>query len=76
MADVLLPKWGVSMREGTLVKWHRKEGDIVQEGDPLADIVTDKVDVTLESPYSGVLAEILVQPDETVSVGSRLAVIA
>lgn len=75
MGDVLLPKWGVSMREGTLVRWHRKVGDRVEVGDPLADIVTDKVDVSLESPLAGVITQVLVEPDETVPVGTRLAVI-
>lgn len=50
-------------------------GDRVEVGDPLADIITDKVDVSLESPYVGVITEILVLPDETVPVGTRLAVI-
>ena len=76
MADVLLPKWGVSMREGTVTRWHCGVGDRVAAGDPLADVMTDKVDVTLEAPVGGTVQEILVQEDETVPVGSRLAVIS
>ena len=75
MADVLLPKWGVSMRDGTLVRWHRQVGDRVEVGDPLVDIVTDKVDVSLESPLAGVITQILVNADDTAPVGTRLAVI-
>ena len=75
MPDVVLPKWGVSMREATILRWHRKPGELVQTGDPLADVETDKVEVTIEAPASGVLTQILVQEDETVPVGTRLAVI-
>jgi pyruvate/2-oxoglutarate dehydrogenase complex dihydrolipoamide acyltransferase (E2) component len=75
VADVVLPKWGVSMREGTVVHWHKRVGDAVTEGEPLADVVTDKVEVTLGAPVSGVLAEVLVEEEETIPVGSRLAVI-
>jgi pyruvate/2-oxoglutarate dehydrogenase complex dihydrolipoamide acyltransferase (E2) component len=73
--DVRLPKWGLSMREATIVRWHRQAGDRVEEGEALADVVTDKVDVTLESPHAGVLSQILVEADETVPVGTVLAVI-
>jgi pyruvate/2-oxoglutarate dehydrogenase complex dihydrolipoamide acyltransferase (E2) component len=75
VADVVLPKWGVSMREGTVVHWHKRVGDAVTEGEPLADVVTDKVEVTLDAPASGVLSEVLVEEEETIPVGSRLAVI-
>jgi pyruvate/2-oxoglutarate dehydrogenase complex dihydrolipoamide acyltransferase (E2) component len=75
VADVVLPKWGVSMREGTVVHWHKRVGDAVAEGEALADVVTDKVEVTLDAPASGVLAEVLVGEEESVPVGSKLAVI-
>jgi pyruvate dehydrogenase E2 component (dihydrolipoamide acetyltransferase) len=75
MPDVRLPKWGLSMREATIVRWHRQPGDRVEKGEALADVETDKVDVTLESPHAGVLSQILVNVDETVAVGTILAVI-
>lgn len=75
MPDVRLPKWGLSMREATIVRWHRQPGDRVEQGEALADVETDKVDVTLESPHAGVLSRILVNADETVPVGTVLAVI-
>ena len=75
MPDVLLPKWGISMKTATILRWHKRPGDHVEVGEVLADVETDKVDASIESPHSGVLKEILVQPDETVPVGTRLAVI-
>jgi pyruvate/2-oxoglutarate dehydrogenase complex dihydrolipoamide acyltransferase (E2) component len=76
MAEVVLPKWGVSMREATVLKWHRAVGDHVEPGDPLADLETDKVEMTLEAQEGGTLSRILVEADETVPVGTVLAVIA
>ena len=75
MPEVLLPKWGVSMKEATVVRWHKKPGDSVVAGEVIADVETDKVATSLESPYAGRLTQILVQEDETVVVGSALAVI-
>ncbi len=75
MPDVLLPKWGLSMKEATVIAWLKHPGDRVDQGEPLADVETDKVETTIESPVSGVLKEILVERGETVPVGTRLAVI-
>ena len=75
MSEVLLPKWGVSMREATVVRWHRQPGDAISAGDPLADLETDKVEMTLESPHSGVLVAILVPADGSARVGAPIAII-
>ena len=61
------------MREGTVVRWHKRVGERVEQGEALVDLVTDKVDTTLEAPESGTLVEILVEADETVPVGTPLA---
>jgi len=73
--DVILPKWGVSMQEGTIGEWHVAEGDEVTEGQPIAAIVTDKVDADLEAPVAGKLVEQRVAAGETAQVGSVVAVI-
>jgi pyruvate dehydrogenase E2 component (dihydrolipoamide acetyltransferase) len=75
MPDVLLPKWGVSMKEATVVRWYKKAGESVAVGEVLADLETDKVETSLQSPYAGTLTRILVDEDQTVGVGSALAVI-
>jgi pyruvate dehydrogenase E2 component (dihydrolipoamide acetyltransferase) len=75
VADVLLPKWGVSMTEATVVRWHRSGGEHVQQGQPLVDVETDKVETTMDAPTSGMLVEIRVGAGESVPVGSVLAVI-
>lgn len=73
MHDVELPKWGMTMQDGTVSEWTRKPGDRVEEGDVIAIIETEKVDADLEAPESGVLREILVEAGETVEVGTVLA---
>jgi pyruvate/2-oxoglutarate dehydrogenase complex dihydrolipoamide acyltransferase (E2) component len=74
MADVRLPKWGVSMTEATVVRWHRTQGDQVREGEALVDLETDKVETTMDAPTSGTV-EIRVDAGESVPVGTVLAVI-
>src|SRR6476620_7269048 len=71
-----MPQMGVSVSEGTILKWLKQVGDTIAADEPLLEISTDKVDTEVPSPGAGVVREILVQEGETVEVGSRLAVIA
>ena len=75
-ADVILPKWGLTMEDGTVVAWYVDEGDHVAEGEVIAEVETEKVENDLAAPCAGVVALILVDEDETVDVGTVLAVIA
>jgi pyruvate/2-oxoglutarate dehydrogenase complex dihydrolipoamide acyltransferase (E2) component len=72
---VYLPKWGLTMTEGTVVNWLKQVGDRVTEGEDLVEVETDKVLNVLPAPVSGVLAEIRVPAGETVDVGAELAFI-
>jgi len=63
------------MSEGTVVGWRKRVGEHIAEGEALAQIVTAKVEVELESPETGVLTEILVSEGETVPIYTALAVI-
>lgn len=74
--DVILPKWGLTMEDGTVVAWHVSVGDRVNEGDVLAEVETEKVENELLAPCDGIVAKILVEEEETVDVGTVLAVIA
>lgn len=73
--DVLLPQWGMGMSEGTIVQWLKAVGDKVQEDAPLADIESEKVEETLESPATGTLVEILFAEGESIQVRTVIAVI-
>jgi 2-oxoglutarate dehydrogenase E2 component (dihydrolipoamide succinyltransferase) len=74
--DVTMPQMGVSVAEGTVVAWRFEIGDRVQADETICEISTDKIDTEVPSPASGVLAEILVPVETTVSVGTPLARIA
>lgn len=71
--DVTMPQMGVSVAEGTIVEWKHAVGDPIVADETICDITTDKIDTEVPAPVSGVLAEILVQPGETVDVGVVLA---
>jgi pyruvate dehydrogenase E2 component (dihydrolipoamide acetyltransferase) len=76
LIEVVMPQMGVSVSEGTIVKWLRNEGEEIEADEALLEISTDKVDTEVPSPGSGVVAKILVQEGETVDVGTKLAEIA
>src|SRR5215211_7164525 len=74
--EVTFPEMGDSVAEGTILEWRVKIGDAVAVDDPLVEISTDKVDAEVPSPVAGTIAEILVEADQTVPVGSVLCRIA
>jgi pyruvate dehydrogenase E2 component (dihydrolipoamide acetyltransferase) len=73
--SVTMPRLGESVSEGTVTRWLKKEGDRVEADEPLLEVSTDKVDTEIPAPASGVLTSIKVAEDETVDVGTELAVI-
>jgi 2-oxoglutarate dehydrogenase E2 component (dihydrolipoamide succinyltransferase) len=73
--NVLMPQLGESVDEGTISRWLKREGETVHEFEPLLEVSTDKVDTEIPAPTSGVLLKVYVQEGETVSLGTRLAVI-
>ena len=70
---ITMPQMGVSVAEGTIVEWRKRAGDWVEADEPVCDVSTDKVDVEIPSPTAGRLVRILVEPGETVPVGTPLA---
>src|SRR5262245_42403542 len=74
--SVTMPRLGESVTEGTVTRWLKHEGDRVEVDEPLLEVSTDKVDTEIPSPAAGVLTRIVVAEDETVEVGSELAVIS
>ena len=75
LAEVLVPKWGTSMAEATIVHWHIQVGQAVREGDPIVDLETDKVEATVESPCDGVVVDTFGVVDDVREVGATLAII-
>ena len=72
---VIMPKAGMAMEEGTILKWLKSEGDSVSQGEPLLEILTDKVNMEVEAMVSGTLIKILRQEGEVVPVTQVIAYI-
>ena len=73
--EIKLPKLGESIEEATILKWHIKEGDLIEEDSPVVDLATDKVDSEIPSPVSGKVEKILFQEGDMVAVGKTIAII-
>ncbi len=71
--DIIMPKMGESVNEGTIIKWHKKVGDVVKLDEIIFEISTDKVDTEIPAASAGLLSEILVKEGETVEVGTVVA---
>ena len=74
--SVTMPALGESVTEGTVTTWLKSVGDAVDADEPLLEVSTDKVDSEVPSPVAGFLAEIRVPEDETVEVGTVVAIIS
>src|SRR5262245_22470593 len=70
-----MPQLGESVAEGTIGKWLKKPGDHVAKYEPLLEVITDKVNAEVPSPFEGTLKEILVEEGATVPNNAEIAVI-
>ena len=74
--EVIMPALGMAQDEGVLLRWLKKEGEMVQAGEPLMEVATDKVDVQVEAPASGLLTAVTAQEGDEIPVGQVIALIA
>ena len=74
--EVVMPPMGDSVSEGSILEWHKQEGDEISEDETLVEISTDKVDAEVPAPVSGTVVKIHAAEGDTVGVGSVLAEIA
>lgn len=73
---ITMPKLGMTMEEGEMLNWRYKEGDWVEKGEPLVEIMTDKVNIEFEAPFDGQLMRILAQAGDVLPVGSPIALMS
>jgi pyruvate dehydrogenase E2 component (dihydrolipoamide acetyltransferase) len=73
--EVIMPKVDMDMSEGTIALWRRRQGEAVQAGEPLFDITTDKADVEVEAPATGMLWSVCATVGQTVPIGQPIAYI-
>ena len=71
---ITMPKWGLAMKEGSIVKWNREVGEEIKKGEALVEIETEKVVNEFESPENGTLIKKCIELDEKVPVGSLIAI--
>src|SRR5207302_432253 len=75
-AELVMPKWGLTMREGLISRWLKQEGDAVAQGEPVLEVETEKMTNLVEAPAAGVLARILYPAGTTVAVTRPIGLIA
>lgn len=73
---IVMPKWGLSMKEGTIVEWLVSEGETIEVGDELAEVETDKINGEVEATSGGVIRRIVAEPGSSHRVQALLAVLA
>lgn len=76
LVEMFMPKMGESIMEGTILKWLKKPGDIIEEDESVLEVATDKVDTEIPTPQAGVLKEILAKEGDVVQVGKTIAIIS
>ncbi len=74
--EMVMPKMGESIMEGTVLKWLKKVGDRIEADESVLEVATDKVDTEVPSIHAGTLTEILAQEGDVVAVGAAIAVIS
>src|SRR3954469_23365855 len=74
--QVTMPAMGESVTEGTVLEWHKQEGDSIEADEILVEISTDKVDAEVPAPAGGTVVKLLVAEGDTVEVGQAIAEIA
>ena len=73
VVDLVMPKLGESIMEATILKWHKKPGDLVKQDETVLDIATDKVDSEIPSTAEGVLEAVLFKENDVVPIGTVIA---
>lgn len=73
--EMLMPKMGESITEGTIITWLKKEGDTIDQDESVLEVATDKVDTEVPATHGGILKKILVKEGEVVAVGAPIALI-
>ena len=76
LVEMVMPKMGESIMEGTILSWLKKVGDKIDQDESVLEVATDKVDTEIPATHEGVLKEILVREGDVVAVGNPIAIIS
>jgi pyruvate dehydrogenase E2 component (dihydrolipoamide acetyltransferase) len=75
IVEMTMPKFGLTMQEGSIVRWLKRDGEAVQAGEPVVEIETEKITCEVEAPVNGVINKVLQPEGSVVPVGAPLALI-
>src|SRR3954469_22263410 len=75
LKEMVMPKMGESVMEGTILNWLKKVGDKIEQDESVLEVATDKVDTDVPATFGGTLKEILAEKGKVVAVGSPIAII-
>jgi pyruvate/2-oxoglutarate dehydrogenase complex dihydrolipoamide acyltransferase (E2) component len=75
LVEIKVPDMGNDAKEAILVAWHKQPGEAVAKDEPIADVMTDKVNVEIVSPTAGTLREARVAQDEAVAIGAVIGIV-
>lgn len=75
IVEVVMPKLGLTMERGIIIKWKKKEGDLVKKGEIIVEIESEKLTGEVESPSDGVLVKIIHKEGDEVPIGEPIALI-
>jgi 2-oxoglutarate dehydrogenase E2 component (dihydrolipoamide succinyltransferase) len=75
LVEIKVPDMGNDAKEAILVAWHKQPGDAVATDEPIADVMTDKVNVEIVSPAPGTLKEVRAAQDDAVAIGAVIAIL-
>lgn len=75
MSHIVVPKWGLTTDEATLLTWHKAVGDAVAVDEPIAEAETDKVTQEIVSPVAGTIVELLVKEGDELTTGQPIATV-
>jgi pyruvate dehydrogenase E2 component (dihydrolipoamide acetyltransferase) len=75
-AEITMPKLGLTMESGTIVRWHKAPGERIAPGDPLLEVSTDKINYEVESPVGGTLAERIGNDGDEFACGALIGIVA
>jgi pyruvate/2-oxoglutarate dehydrogenase complex dihydrolipoamide acyltransferase (E2) component len=73
--EIKMPKWGMMMKEATIIQWFKKEGDLIKKGEPLLEAEAEKIVNAVEAPVSGRLIKMIAEEGEIYPVGAALGLI-
>src|SRR5258705_523904 len=71
--EIVMPQLGITMTEGSVLRWLKVAGDSIEKGEPLFIVQTDKVDMEVESPGKGFVTDVLIKEEVVVPVGTVIA---